>query len=507
MSAAGHTTPPSAPASLPSVSIPRVLSIAGTDPTGGAGIHADLKSIAAHGGYGMAVVTCLVAQNTQGVRDVHVPPPPFLSAQLDTVSDDVDIDAVKLGMLHSAPLIEVVDDWLDRVRPPVVVLDPVMIASSGDRLLDTAAVTALRALCGRVDLITPNVPELAVLTGAAPATNWDDALVQARALATETATTVLLKGGHLTGATCPDAIVTATAVTTIPGIRVDTPHTHGTGCSLSSALATLRAHGLDWPAALPIAKHWLSGAIAGAADLRVGRGRGPIDHFHAHREPVSSWSQTAWQATAEVRAQIDGCRFVRELEDGSLHPAAFEDYLAQDAVYLREYARVLARLSMLSVDEAEQEFWATAAQRCLIAERTLHTARIGEAAREVAPVTRAYVDHLLAVSATGGYAELAAAVLPCYWLYQDLGARLSRAAVDAGRGRATHPYADWLRTYDDPEFAEASRQAIAICDRIAAAGDAATRSRMSAAFLRSAHLELAFFEAPLQRVVSALMVS
>lgn len=484
-------------AAAPARAVPRVLSIAGTDPTGGAGVQADVKSIAAHGGYAMAVVTCLVAQNTQGVRDVHVPPAAFLTAQLDAVSDDVDIDAVKLGMLHSAPLIDAVSSWLDRVRPPVVVLDPVMVASSGDRLLDDTAVTALRALCGRVDLVTPNLPELAVLTSQSPATTWDDAVVQARSLAAQTGATVLLKGGHLPGQACPDAIVTANEITTVPGIRVDSPHTHGTGCSMSSALATQRAHGLSWIEALPIVKAWLTGAIAHAGGLRVGRGRGPIDHFHAHREPDSSWSRGAWREVADVRAEIDGCPFVQRLEDGTLPTAAFDDYLTQDAIYLREYSRVLARLSVLATDEDEQAFWATGAHECLVVERRLHTARIGDATHDPAPVTRAYVDHLLALSATAGYAELAAAVLPCYWLYQDLGTRLSAAARTARRD--THPYADWLRTYDDPGFAESTRRAIAVCDRVAAAADAQTRARMTSAFRRSADLELAFFEAPLVR--------
>lgn len=267
---------------------PRVLAVAGTDPTGGAGIQADLKSIAAHGGYGMAVVTALVAQNTQGVRALHVPPAEFLAEQLTAVSDDVVIDAVKLGMLFSAPLVDVVAAWLDDVRPPVVVLDPVLGATSesvgGARLLDGGAarrtVDALRELCAHVDLVTPNVPELAVLCGEPEAAGWDAAVAQARTLADRTGTTVLLKGGHLEGDDCPDAIVTPTSVTVVPGRRVTATSTHGTGCSLSSALATLAAGGLPWHEALVRAKEWLAGAIEHGAALDVGAGHGPVDHFH-----------------------------------------------------------------------------------------------------------------------------------------------------------------------------------------------------------------------------------
>lgn len=266
---------------------PRVLAVAGTDPTGGAGIQADLKSIAAHGGYGMAVVTALVAQNTRGVRAVHVPPPEFLDEQLHAVSDDVAIDAVKLGMLYAAPLVDVVGAWLDDVRPPVVVLDPVLGAtreSHGARLLDDGAarstVAALRELCARVDLVTPNLPELAILCDEPEAPGWDAAVEQARALADRTGTTVLLKGGHLAADDCPDAIVTPTSVTVVPGRRVAATSTHGTGCSLSSALATLAAGGVPWPDALTRAKAWLAGAIEHGEALRVGSGPGPLDHFH-----------------------------------------------------------------------------------------------------------------------------------------------------------------------------------------------------------------------------------
>jgi len=260
--------------------VPRVLSIAGTDPTGGAGIHADLKSIAANGGYGMAAVTALVAQNTRGVRSIHVPPPAFLAEQLDAVSDDVEIDAVKIGMLFGSDIVAVVRDWLVRVRPPLVVLDPVMIAASGDALLDPDAVEAVRALVAHVDLVTPNLPELAALLGEPPATRWPDALEQARRLAEARRVRVLAKGGHLAGPHSPDALVGPDGATTeFTAARVDTRNTHGTGCSLSSAVATLRVRTDSWEAAVEAAKRWLTASIAAADELHVGAGNGPVSHF------------------------------------------------------------------------------------------------------------------------------------------------------------------------------------------------------------------------------------
>lgn len=267
--------------------VPRVLSIAGTDPTGGAGIQADLKSIAALGGYGMAVVTSLVAQNTRGVRSVHTPPPRFLTEQLEAVSDDVTIDAVKIGMLADAPTIAVVRDWLDRVRPPLVVLDPVMVATSGDRLLAADAETALRELVGEVDLVTPNLPELAVLVDEPVAADWPAALSQARKLSAASGTVVLVKGGHLSAESSPDALVDATGqldadggVVEFVSLRVDTRNTHGTGCSLSSAVATVMARTGDWAGAVRQAKGWLQDALTHADELQVGQGNGPINHFH-----------------------------------------------------------------------------------------------------------------------------------------------------------------------------------------------------------------------------------
>ncbi len=275
-------------------STPRVLSIAGTDPTGGAGIQADLKSIAANGGYGMAVVTALVAQNTRGVRSVHTPPVEFLREQLNAVSDDVVIDAVKIGMLADVDVIREVRSWLEATRPPLVVLDPVMVATSGDRLLAPSAEQALRDLVSLADLVTPNIPELAVLLQEPTACSWPEAVEQGKRLSRISGVTVLVKGGHLTGVSCPDALVNtqgllADTVVEFASPRVDTSNTHGTGCSLSSAMATVQARTGDWAMSLSRVKAWLQDALLHANELEVGAGNGPINHFHqlfAGRPPL-----------------------------------------------------------------------------------------------------------------------------------------------------------------------------------------------------------------------------
>ena len=476
----------------------RALSVAGTDPTGGAGVQADLKSFAAHGAYGMAVVTALVAQNTRGVRAVHVPDPAFLRAQLEAVSDDVTIDAVKLGMLATSEVAATVASWLRALRAdggaPVVVLDPVMVATSGDRLLAPDAEAEVRALVAYADLVTPNLPELAVLLDEPVAATWDVALDQARRLARSTRTLVLLKGGHLGGAHSPDALVSDDVLTELPGGRVPTTSTHGTGCSLSAAVAALRPVRTDWVSTVREAKTWLTGAIAAGEQLRVGRGSGPVDHLHhvpglGHRP----FGDEVWDRVADLRARCDDLPFVRALADGTLPLVAFEEYVHQDAIYLGAYSRVLARASQLAPDSHAQAFFARGSSSCLDIERRLHEDRLARADRTwdggASAATTAYVDHLAAVGAHGSYAEVVAAVLPCYWLYADIGARLLARAGDLER----HPYGDWVATYGDPGFVAMSDQARALADQAACGVSDVVRERMVAAFVRSCEHEVAFF--------------
>ncbi|WP_229052121.1 bifunctional hydroxymethylpyrimidine kinase/phosphomethylpyrimidine kinase [Aeromicrobium sp. Leaf350] len=476
--------------------VPRVLSIAGTDPTGGAGIQADLKSIAANGGYGMAVVTALVAQNTRGVRSVHTPPATFLREQLVAVSDDVDIDAVKIGMLGDVATIEVVRDWLERVRPRVVVLDPVMVATSGDRLLVAEAEQALRELLPAAGLITPNVPELAVLAGEAPAADWDAVVGQALAVSERWGVAVLAKGGHLEGDVVHDALVDAAAddpVRTLVAPRVDTSATHGTGCSLSSAVATWQATTDDWFASVDRSKQWLTESLRHGAALEVGQGHGPVSHFAGlwsrgglRTDVTAEW----WERIADVRDGTDSDPFVTQLAAGTLPREAFGWYLAQDAEYLHAYADVLARTAELADDPAEKAFWAKGAAECLEEELRLHQGWTDGHRVDPAPATVAYVEHLRS-SAEAGYAQAVAAVLPCYWMYADIGVRLAAAATPE------HPYRDWLVTYGDPAFAEAAGHARAVTERVARSASPAERERMWQAFRASAQHERTFFAAPL----------
>lgn len=552
-----RTSTPATSTAVGTLNVPRVLSIAGTDPSGGAGIQADLKSITASGGYGMCVTTSLVAQNTCGVREVFTPPLEFLTAQLAAVFDDVTVDAVKIGMLGDADTIRTVRTWLSEHPVPVVVLDPVMIASSGDRLLQAEAEQALRDLVPLVDVITPNVPELAVLCQKEPAQTFDEAHEQAANLAADTGTTVIVKGGHLHGedagntAVFPDG--TCAHVRTP---RLESRNTHGTGCSLSSSLATRLGVELlqhteaaehaadqqltseDTHRALQWSTRWLHESIAAGAGLQVGsgEGHGPVDHAARARrleaaassypwhhllattdsegntldgtsperllpvspvpagkavvKPAGPWTAALWAAGGETWHQILDLPFVRALGEGTLDEDLFAFYLDQDALYLRDYSRALATLSARADTAAAQVHWAAGAHEAIAAESQLHEGWLANRARlgGASPITMGYTNFLRASAAGDDYVVGAAAILPCYWLYEEVGAVLS------SQNHADHPYAEWLSMYGGEDFAADVARSLAEVERAFEAASPAQRVRAARAYLSACVYEREFFD-------------
>ncbi|MFA7437469.1 bifunctional hydroxymethylpyrimidine kinase/phosphomethylpyrimidine kinase [Castellaniella sp.] len=266
--------------------IPNTLSIAGVDPSGGAGILADIKTMSALGAYGMAVVAALTAQNTRAVTHIAPVPPDFVAAQIDTLFDDVRVDAVKVGMLGQAGVTYIVAERLQHWQPGHVVLDPVMVAKSGDHLLERSAVDALReALIPQATVITPNLPEAAVLLGEnaadSPKTMRRVAERLRRLMADDGPRWVFLKGGHLPGNDTIDMLHDGDRLVELPGRRIETRNTHGTGCTLSAALAALLPQISPVPEAARQAKAYLVRAIQASDQLQVGSGHGPVQHFHA----------------------------------------------------------------------------------------------------------------------------------------------------------------------------------------------------------------------------------
>ena len=260
--------------------IPNVLTIAGSDPSGGAGIQADLKTFAALGAYGAAVMTALTAQNTRLVSGVHLVPAEFVAAQIDTLFADVRIDALKIGMVATAGIAATIADRLSALGVGNVVLDPVMVAKSGDRLLDADAVDTLRRrLLPLADIVTPNLAEVGVLLDRRLPTDVSEMRAAAADLHALGCRRVLVKGGHLGGADSTDVLFDGRDVLALPAPRVPTANTHGTGCTLSAAIAALLPQRADAATAVREAKAYVGEAIAASGALSVGAGHGPLHHF------------------------------------------------------------------------------------------------------------------------------------------------------------------------------------------------------------------------------------
>ena len=262
--------------------MPIAVTIAGSDSGGGAGIQADLKTFSALGVYGASIITALTAQNTKGVTGIHDAPAEFITAQIDAVFSDLDVDAVKIGMVSRREAIVAIAAGLERWRQTKVVLDPVMVATSGDKLLAPDAVDALkRVLIPRALVITPNLPEAAALLDAPIARTETEMRAQGERLLALGARAVLVKGGHAESAEAVDLLIEPTAFTRLVADRVATQNTHGTGCTLSSAIAAGLAKGQDLGASVRAAKDYVTAALAAAHRIKIGAGHGPVHHFHA----------------------------------------------------------------------------------------------------------------------------------------------------------------------------------------------------------------------------------
>lgn len=261
--------------------VPIVVTIAGSDSGGGAGIQADIKSMSANGVYAASVITALTAQNTLGVTAIHDVPADFITAQIEAVFSDLDVAAVKIGMLSQPAAIDAVAAGLLKWKPPHVVLDPVMVAASGDPLIADEAVELLvTRLFPIASLVTPNLHEAARITSEPVAQTDAQIVVQAEQILGQGASAVLIKGGHGKGGESRDYLLSASIETWLEAPRIDTQNTHGTGCSLSSAIAAQLALGRSLEDAVRRAKDWLTGAIANSDALKIGRGHGPVHHFH-----------------------------------------------------------------------------------------------------------------------------------------------------------------------------------------------------------------------------------
>ncbi len=438
------------------------------------------------------------------MREVYTPPTDFLQAQLEAVFDDVTIDAVKIGMLGDKSYISLVQDWLKNHPVPVVVLDPVMVATSGDRLLEKSAEDAMREFAPLADVITPNIPELAVLCDKQPASNFEEAYAQASEWSAKNNTIVIVKGGHLTLAT-----------------RIGLALREGKKLSDYSTVAD----------ALAWSSRWLNEAIACGKDLHVGKGHGPVNHaarnyrleldssstpwehmqtsgldgltaqsvvVKAHSkarkpnvEPCGPWTQALWDASADVDNNIMKMPFIKALGNGTLDSDLFAFYISQDSEYLKRYSRALAAVGAKTPDNEARVHWATGAAMCIEAESQLHRDWLGSRNISIdascSPVTLAYVNHLLASTMAEDYVIGAASILPCYWLYEEVGQILVK------NNTPENPYHDWISMYSSNDFESGVRMAVKFVERAFEEAGPQARILAAQAYMTSCIYEYEFF--------------
>lgn len=489
--------------------VPRILSIAGTDPTGGAGLQADLKSIVAAGGYGMGVVTALVSQNTLGVRAIHTPPVEFLTEQLAAVSDDVTIDAVKIGMLGTRELTEAVTKWVREVKPPVVVLDPVMVATSGDRLLDEDAMSALRELVTVSTVITPNVPELALLADKPEAQDISELMDQALDYAHDNDIIVIAKTGHLEGDEAGNAVAFPDGNSSYSSSpRIDTKNTHGTGCSLSSALATRIGAGDKVEEALKWTTRWLYESIRFADELHVGHGRGPIDHSHRSRRleamalrrmypvhmnsyapqemldaaaantekiksffgqrlavrPAGPHTQALWAEIQDIVEEISNLVCFNSLISGNLSGSDTKFFVAQKAWYLAKVFPAISLLATKAPTPQEQAMWSTVAQDSLVRAMDINNSALDQPSDTIADIEPTTITQLLldmhsACAAFKPYPVAIATTTAELWMTAELALKASMLSEDGST------ISEWMKMNSDPYFVESAQQCVEVLEK------------------------------------------
>lgn len=438
------------------------LTIAGSDSSGGAGIQADIKTMTMNGVYAMSAVTTLTAQNTTGVFAVQEASPEFLRSQIDAVFGDIFPDAVKIGMVSSSELIRVIADSLKKWQARNIVVDPVMVSTSGAKLIDDNAVQTLAdELLPLAILATPNIPEAEILSGMKI---LDEAgMTQAaKNISLRFGCAVLLKGGHMIN-DANDYLFDGNTGTWFTGKRIDTRNTHGTGCTLSSAIAANLAKEYDLADSVSLAKEYISGALA--AMLNLGKGCGPMKHnfsltgkFSQSRGIVSR----LMDSVSDIWPEYNNHPFVKAIETGTLDPEKFRHYIVQDYLYLNEYTKVFA----LGVSKAKSlktmRLCASIIEAIANVEMDIHRGYMGrlnvsqeelDSAKTELENT-SYTSYMLRVAYDEGEAEILAAILSCALSYEDIAKAIVRNNPEAENHEL---YGDWVRCYSGEEYCSANR--------------------------------------------------
>ena len=478
------------------------LTIAGSDSSGGAGIQADLKTMIANGVYGMSAITALTAQNTTGVQGIFEVTPEFLEQEIDSVFTDIRPDAVKIGMVSSAGLIKSIAKKLHEHKAENIVVDPVMVATSGSKLISDDAIGTLKEyLFPMAAVLTPNIPETEVLSGM-EVKSAEDMIAAAKQISETYHCAVLCKGGHQLN-DANDLLYRDGSYRWFNGKRIDNPNTHGTGCTLSSAIASNLAKGYDLDTAVERAKAYISGALAAMLDL--GHGSGPMDHgFYFSRKRICggtgmTMTERLLEATKEIWDGYNETPFVKGIADGSLDHEKFKYYMIQDYLYLIDYTKVFALGAAKAKDLSAMKLFAGYTHAILDGEMDIHRAymaRLGITPEEaetanVALDNLSYTSYMLRVAYEEGQAEVAAAILSCAVSYEVIAKKIVEKHPEA----LNHPfYGEWVSGYVADAYHEENQVLIDLMDRLSDGYSEKQLQHLEEIFMACSRYEMAFWD-------------
>lgn len=444
------------------------LTIAGSDSSGGAGIQADIKTMTMNRVYAMSAVTALTAQNTTGVTGILEASPEFLKQELDAVFTDIFPDAVKTGMVSSSALIHTIAESLRHYNARNIVVDPVMVSTSGARLIAEDAVGTLEAeLLPLALVVTPNIPEAEILSGV-KITGQDTMTEAAKVINARYGCAVLVKGGHNVN-DANDLLCTGQdGLKWFYGKHIDNPNTHGTGCTLSSAIAANLAKGYALDEAVRRAKEYISGALG--AMLNLGKGSGPMNHMFSLPDN-SGLYERLMSSVSDIWPQYYAHPFVKGIETGTLDVQKFRHYITQDYLYLNEYAKVFSLGAAKAHDPELMALFASYVQAITKVEMNIHhgyLGRFGVSQEEIDATPRthenlAYTSYMIRVAYEEGEAEIAAAVLSCALSYEDIALNIVKNNPDAVNHEV---YGNWVKCYSGDEYREGNRGMMKILETL-----------------------------------------
>lgn len=476
------------------------LTIAGSDCSGGAGIQADLKTMTMNGVYAMSVITALTAQNTTGVRAIQESTPEFLKQQIDAVFEDIFPDAIKIGMVSSSELIRIIADRLGYYNAKNIVVDPVMVATSGSSLMKTDAVQTLtETLLPIATLVTPNISEAQVLSELM-IENREDMITAAKQIGDKYHCAVLIKGGHHVN-DANDLLYMDGECIWFEGKRIDNPNTHGTGCTLSSAIASNLAKGFSLTKSVKRAKDYISGALAAMLDL--GKGSGPIQHYfdlqsEFAKKTTMKTTDKLLEATKEIWQKYNEHPFVLGIQNGTLEKEKFRYYIIQDYFYLQEFAKTFA-IGVAKAKNLEMANLFAKYIPVMNGELDIHSgflAQFDVTQEEIDSVPRSldnlsYTSYMLRVAYEEGEAEILASILSCTYSYEIIAKNIVKNNPDSVNDTF---YGDWIKGYSSEEYAEGN---IALLDALNSLTISYTERQMQHLidiFVACSRYELAFWE-------------